>query len=357
MAWYYFTGKKSDDESGLIYFGARYYDPKLGRFITADTIVQSPSNPQTLNRYTYANNNPVNNIDPDGHGWWKKFWGGGKDFVRDYGGMFGLTGGVLNGVINGDWQPLKNQVIAGATAFVLSGFNPVAAIAAIATTGFLDSKPGRQVTSFVASEIMDDAFGMRPGSAQVWARITLQIVGTLAVENIIKSAMADPVTASKYDPKNPAHKAITDKPKGYDPSGGRYPGGANGRGFDLTNPDVKVLALTVKGQSDPVAVLATGKFGFGTLLHTGASSSSFSGAGIERLAFGNDFLNGYATVFGVCQQATNATFLASGISSTVWDLAPHWSTFASTITYGNYGGQLSNYVYTGVRTDRGYERN
>lgn len=74
VAWYYFTGKKTDDESGLIYFGARYYDPSLGRFITPDTIVQAASNPQTFNRYTYCNNNPVNYVDPDGYGWFSKFF-------------------------------------------------------------------------------------------------------------------------------------------------------------------------------------------------------------------------------------------------------------------------------------------
>jgi RHS repeat-associated protein len=67
--WYFFNSKAFDDESGLYYYGARYYDPKLGRFITPDTIVQAPSNPQTLNRYTYCNNNPVNLIDPTGHKW------------------------------------------------------------------------------------------------------------------------------------------------------------------------------------------------------------------------------------------------------------------------------------------------
>jgi RHS repeat-associated protein len=71
MPWHYFTGKTLDDESGLMYYGARYYNPKLGRFITPDTIVQSPGNPQTLNRYTYCNNNPVNLIDPTGHSWLK----------------------------------------------------------------------------------------------------------------------------------------------------------------------------------------------------------------------------------------------------------------------------------------------
>ncbi|MBL8012234.1 MAG: hypothetical protein JNN05_00155, partial [Candidatus Omnitrophica bacterium] len=68
-AWYYFTGKPLDDETGLMFYGARYYSPLLGRFITPDTIVQSPMNPQTLNRYSYCNNNPVNLVDPTGHFW------------------------------------------------------------------------------------------------------------------------------------------------------------------------------------------------------------------------------------------------------------------------------------------------
>ena len=73
--WYFkrtFTGHQYDDESGLLYLGARYLDPSLGRFITPDTIVQNPSDPQTLNRYSYTSNNPINRIDPDGHSWWKK---------------------------------------------------------------------------------------------------------------------------------------------------------------------------------------------------------------------------------------------------------------------------------------------
>jgi hypothetical protein len=175
----------------------------------------------------------------------------------------------------------------------------------------------------------------------------------LAVENVLKNAIANSATASPIHDKASEASALGDKSKGYDPSGGRYPGGGE-RGFDLTNSKVQEFALTIQGQSQPTAVLGTGKFGFDALLHTGVSSSAFPGAGMERLAFGNSFLDGYATVFGVCHQASNATLLASGISSTVWDLAPHLSTFASTAVYGNYGGQLTNYIYTGIRTDRGY---
>jgi hypothetical protein len=50
-----------------MYYGARYYAQGLGRFISADTIVPDPSNPQRLNRFSYTRNNPLKYIDPSGH--------------------------------------------------------------------------------------------------------------------------------------------------------------------------------------------------------------------------------------------------------------------------------------------------
>jgi RHS repeat-associated protein len=64
---YKFTGQRLDDSTGLYYYGARYYDPALGRFIQADTIVPEPGNPQALNRYSYVLNNPLKYTDPTGH--------------------------------------------------------------------------------------------------------------------------------------------------------------------------------------------------------------------------------------------------------------------------------------------------
>ncbi|HXB58566.1 MAG TPA: RHS repeat-associated core domain-containing protein [Candidatus Acidoferrales bacterium] len=62
-----YTGQIADDETGLYYYGARYYDPQLGRFIQPDSDVGSPDNPQNLNRYSYCGNNPLNCMDPTGH--------------------------------------------------------------------------------------------------------------------------------------------------------------------------------------------------------------------------------------------------------------------------------------------------
>jgi len=62
-----YTGQTADPSTGLMFYNARYYLPALRRFISADTIVPDPGNPQDLNRYTYVNNNPVNLTDPSGH--------------------------------------------------------------------------------------------------------------------------------------------------------------------------------------------------------------------------------------------------------------------------------------------------
>jgi len=105
-----------DEETGLYYFGARYYNPSLGRFITPDTIIPGFSDPQALNRYSYCLNNPINRVDPDGHWSWKKFF---KSFVSTFvqiattivltpfigpiaaGAVGGFLGGAINAGLNG----------------------------------------------------------------------------------------------------------------------------------------------------------------------------------------------------------------------------------------------------------------
>ncbi|MFR9708483.1 RHS repeat-associated core domain-containing protein [Paenibacillus sp. MB22_1] len=62
-----YAGEMQDEETGLYYLRARYYDPATGRFISKDTYEGSVTNPLSLNLYTYVENKPLNNIDPTGY--------------------------------------------------------------------------------------------------------------------------------------------------------------------------------------------------------------------------------------------------------------------------------------------------
>lgn len=74
------SGKDRDTESGLDYFGARYYASTTGRWMSPDWS-ESPApvpyanlqNPQSLNLYGYVSNNPLTRADQDGH-LWRELW-------------------------------------------------------------------------------------------------------------------------------------------------------------------------------------------------------------------------------------------------------------------------------------------
>jgi RHS repeat-associated protein len=72
-----YTGQRWEVGIGLYDYNARYYDPALGRFVQADTIVPNPKNPQEFNRYSYVLNNSLKHTDATGHmtEWdWQNRW-------------------------------------------------------------------------------------------------------------------------------------------------------------------------------------------------------------------------------------------------------------------------------------------
>ncbi len=97
-----FTGQKWESGIGLYYYGARWYDPAVGRFIQADTVI--PGGAQGLDRYASALNNPINFRDPSGHSGCKdKHVAEGDcsdvtiiDLISEY-----------NVTLTGDWNPLE----------------------------------------------------------------------------------------------------------------------------------------------------------------------------------------------------------------------------------------------------------
>ena len=72
----------------------------MGRFITPDSVVQNPYDPQTLNRYSYCLNNPINRIDPTRHWSWGKFW-------KSFAGVF--VGAAITILTAGAGTPLEKH--------------------------------------------------------------------------------------------------------------------------------------------------------------------------------------------------------------------------------------------------------
>ena len=62
------SGQRAESSLGLLFYNARWYDPALGRFVQADTIIPGVGNPQAFDRYAYTLNNPMKYVDPSGHG-------------------------------------------------------------------------------------------------------------------------------------------------------------------------------------------------------------------------------------------------------------------------------------------------
>lgn len=78
-----FTGHEQDDELGLVNMRGRVYDPRLGRFLTGDPLVNSPGHGQSYNRYSYVHNNPLRFVDPSGLTEETAGGDGGKDGAFD----------------------------------------------------------------------------------------------------------------------------------------------------------------------------------------------------------------------------------------------------------------------------------
>jgi RHS repeat-associated protein len=90
---YQYTGQRNEVEIGLYYYVARFYDPQLARFISADTIIPEPGSSQGYDRYAYTHNNPINFNDPTGHRACDDDYGRGCNVVNPPGNGGGSGGG------------------------------------------------------------------------------------------------------------------------------------------------------------------------------------------------------------------------------------------------------------------------
>ncbi len=130
-----FQSMLTDGLTGLVDMGFRQYDPATGRFTSADDVIGSLTAPVTLNRYTYANADPLNYFDPDGH--------------------FGISlGAALDWVNDNIVKPVVNAVssAAGSAAnAVSSAVLSVSGAAASAVRSVWTSAPIREARSAASS--------------------------------------------------------------------------------------------------------------------------------------------------------------------------------------------------------------
>ncbi len=160
----WFHGKEADATTGLQYFGARYYDPAVGRFMGVDPVGFQEDNLHSFNRYAYGNNNPVKYLDPDGMQAQEQVWnvvfntnrlGFGADGRE---GFRAAVAGIANGYIEG-MSYIALVAIGGpefGTAKALMGTAGVAKTAATEATAVTKISFGARATKNSATQLNVD---------------------------------------------------------------------------------------------------------------------------------------------------------------------------------------------------------
>lgn len=116
-----YAGYHYDEESGLYYLNARYYDSTTGRFLTEDSYQGQKTDPLSLNRYTYCHNNPVRYTDPSGHAIFSALLG--RVLV---GGLVGAAIEVIDQKLiqkkeSIDWKAVVYEAVVGGVGATIGG--------------------------------------------------------------------------------------------------------------------------------------------------------------------------------------------------------------------------------------------
>jgi RHS repeat-associated protein len=251
------NGQQTDSEDGLLYMRARYYDPTLGRFIMRDSNTGSIGCPQTQNRYAFADNNPINMMDPTGNLF-------GLDDVISFaagaivgGGASIISQGLSNGWGNINWGRVGADAVIGGTV-LWAVDDPVVGAVGAATI----YATGGAVQGFV--DYCFEACGtpeFNPTQAiveTVWGGVTGYGFGKLDLGGKFMDSLSEQVANRASQTEDAALQSLLYKTSGY-LSGGALPSwfaGSTDQWNSLlaTLPESVVEGL-VSGKGDPWQVL------------------------------------------------------------------------------------------------------
>ncbi len=153
-----YTGHVNDPDTGLIYMQARYYDPASGRFLSTDPVGPSAGNLYGFNRYAYANNNPIVNIDPDG-----------RNITEALGGVFYEAASFVTGNGFHDSQivgAMKDGYNGEGGGVVHAALEDIGTISAVAGTVGVIKGGGALITRLAAKEVVEEGAELANGATK-----------------------------------------------------------------------------------------------------------------------------------------------------------------------------------------------
>lgn len=167
-----YTGHVNDPETGLIYMQARYYQP-TGRFLSPDPVDPTAGNTSNFNRYAYAGNNPIKDIDPDGRAFGiddliGSAVGGvvgvgfeaGKDLFTGHSMTWGdAAGSFAGGALMGEGIVNAPETLGGSVVAAVAARGAVAGLVGNTVQQTTDIATGDQKSYSVTSAVVSTAVG------------------------------------------------------------------------------------------------------------------------------------------------------------------------------------------------------
>jgi RHS repeat-associated protein len=322
-----FNGKELDPETGLYYYGGRYYDPEISRFISPDPFVPEPGNPQALNRYSYTINNPQKYIDPTGYfflfDWFKKAFKGIKHAFQE---LWEFTKKAWRAVLS---NPVGRIILAGAFAVATYGaFTWVTGAAFSGTTAAVAGASAASAQAVMEIPPLRQALVRAGIGASIGVSLVLNAGFNYAYGAMVTEAgtVQEVNYKNSAPPQDTADAAATFKGDEFT----RHP-----EGSQLTEAKNITHEIRVNGELRAIARVsdATGIPG----LHAHVAGSGLASSVVSPPSP----LSGYG-LWGISHQQVNINFLMSGLSNTTTSLASNlgqWVVFRiSDLVYGPYGG-------------------